>query len=238
MNRSAAFPLLSRRAFALVGSLAIVGATAFAPSRAQADQPTPQLSPAAPDPESPFGIDLNVNMQTVDDYIGRTDIAFRDMRMLKDPADYAAIGGSPNLDFVLEGFKVVPFPYVGTLQELPVEGAYDGPTLFDIVWNDDGTVASATPNYEESTLILEDLFPRDRPIVLMCGAGGYAGMTRQLLIYLGWDPKLVYNAGGAWDYTGYRAVAAVDYDDDNEPRFCPWRVDIAAIGDFEEYHAV
>ena len=82
-------------------------------------------------------------METIDDYIGCADITFRDMRLIKDPADYAAIGGSALLDFMLEGFKLVPFPYIGTLQELPVEGAYEGPVLFDIEWADDGTVAKA-----------------------------------------------------------------------------------------------
>lgn len=194
------------------------------------------LPPASPDPASPFGIDLNVNMDTIDNYIGRTDIVFRDMRMVHDPADYAAIGGSPNLDIVLEGFKVVPFPYVGTLQELPVEGAYDGPTLFDVAWNDDGTVASATPRYEESLTIVQELFPQDRPVVLMCGGAGYASMMRQLLVYLGWDPARVYNAGGEWDYTGYRAVPIVDYAGD-EPRFYLWRTDIATI-EFDQYRPI
>lgn len=132
------------------------------------------------------------------------------------PPDYAAIGGSALLDFMLEGFKLVPFPYIGTLQELPVEGAYEGPVLFDIEWADDGTVAKAEPRYEESQLILEELFPKDRPLFLMCGAGGYVGMTRQLLIHLGWDPELVYNIGGAWVYTGYKAVPVVEYGEDGE----------------------
>ena len=193
------------------------------------------IPPASPDPESPFGIDLNVNMETIDDYIGCADITFRDMRLIKDPADYADIGGSALLDFMLEGFKLVPFPYIGTLQELPVEGAYEGPVLFDIEWADDGTVAKAEPRYEESQLILEELFPKDRPLFLMCGAGGYAGMTRQLLIHLGWDPELVYNIGGAWEYTGYKAVPVVEYGEDGEdPRFYPWRADIATI-DFDQY---
>ena len=70
----------------------------------------------------------------------------------------------------------------------------------------------------------------------MCGGAGYASMMRQLLVYLGWDPARVYNAGGAWDYTGYRAVPIVDYASD-EPRFYLWRTDIATI-EFDQYRPI
>ena len=36
----------------------------------------------------------------------------------------------------------------------------------------------------------------------MCGGGGYAGMTKALLINLGWDEKKLYNIGGNWAYQG------------------------------------
>ena len=52
-----------------------------------------QLPSAEPDPDSDFGVDLNVNMDTIDDYLGIPGVAYRDMRLLKDPADYSAIGG-------------------------------------------------------------------------------------------------------------------------------------------------
>lgn len=231
-----ATPVIDRRT-ALEGGLLATASALFAAPVAQASE-IATIPAASPDPKSPFGIDRVITMETIDNYIGRPDIAYRDMRMVRDPADYAAIGGSALLDFVLEGFTVVPFPLIGTLQELPVEGAYTGPTLFDVTWNEDGTVANATPLYEESTLIVEELFPQDRPLFLMCGAGGYAGMTRQLLIHLGWDPKRVYNIGGAWEYTGYKAVPVVYYGDkDDSPRFYLWRVSMATI-DFDQYKAL
>lgn len=231
-----ATPAIDRRTALHAGLLAASGALLVQPA-AYASEAAP-VPAADPDPQSPFGIDRSITMETIDDYIGRSDIAFRDMRMVRDPADYAAIGGSALLDFVLEGFTVVPFPLIGTLQELPVEGAYTGPTLFDVTWNEDGTVADTVPLYEESLLIVEELFPQDRPLFLMCGAGGYAGMTRQLLIYLGWDPELVYNIGGAWEYTGYKAVPVVNYGNEgDEPRFYLWRVPMATI-DFDQYRAL
>lgn len=238
MTRSAAFCQLDRRAFVGADALA-AGICAASAHRALATSTVAEsLPPADPDPDSPFGVDRNVTMETIDAYIGRDGIAFRDLRMVRDPAEYEAIGGSALLDFVLEGFTVVPFPHLGTLQKLPVEGAYTDPTLFDISWNEDGTVASATPLYEESLLILEELFPQDQPLFLMCGGGGYAGMARQLLVYLGWDPALVYNIGGAWEYTGYKAVPIVNYGEPgDEPRFYLWRVPIPTI-DFEQYRAL
>ena len=46
--------------------------------------------------------------------------------------------------------------------------------------------------------ILEDLFPKDKKIFLMCGGGGYAGMMKNLLISLGWNQDNIYNVGGYW----------------------------------------
>lgn len=190
---------------------------------------TAPLPPAAPDPDDDFGVDLNVNMDTIDDYLGIPGVAYRDMRLLKDPADYAAIGGDSVLSIAVEGFKVVPYPYIGTLQELPVEGAYTGERLFDVAWGDDGRVTSAEPRYEQSLLILQDLFPQDAPIVLCCGGGGYAAMTKSLLVYLGWDESLLYNAGGVWDYTGYRAIELARVEDDGSTSYFFWRADMAPI---------
>ena len=40
----------------------------------------------------------------------------------------------------------------------------------------------------------------------MCGGGGYARDTKKLLVYLGYDPNKIYNAGGFWYYEGNNAV--------------------------------
>jgi rhodanese-related sulfurtransferase len=232
---------LGRREFVGAGLLAAAGGLGVWGTCARAGeeaQPTPP--PAAdPDPDSPFGIDRNVNMATIDAYIGRSDLVFRDARLVRDPADYAQVGGSSTLDFVLEGFKLVPYPYLGTVAPLPVAGRYDGPSLFDVTWNDDATqVVRAQALYEESQTIVDDLFPRDRPVLVMCGAGGYAAMTCRLLTYLGWDLDLLYNVGGAWDYTGYHAVETMRAGAEGaEPRMYLWRADIATI-DFDQLHAL
>ena len=207
---------------------------------APAAEPEPTLSPLpAPeaDVESQFGVDKNVNIATIDNYLGRDDVAYRDVRMLFDPADYAAIGGDADLSKTIKGFKVVPYPYIATLSALPVANAYEGDTLFTVEWNADGTIASAEANYKESMLILEELFPRDTAIFLMCGGGGYAGMTKTLLMYLGWDENLLYNIGANWEYKGDNAMELIVYPEDanDENIYATWRADYAYL-DFSRLH--
>lgn len=146
-----------------------------------------------------FGIDKNINEETIDDYLGRSDSVYRDMRMLKDPGNYEAIGGDSYLSGFIKGFEVIPYPYLTEVKGLPeaVGKSYEGKTLF--TQNEDGTY---TANYKESMEILEYYFPKDKYIFLMCGAGGYAGMTKNLLISLGWDENKIYNIGGFWNYNG------------------------------------
>ncbi len=145
-----------------------------------------------------FGIDKNINEKTIDDYLGRDDSVYRDMRMLKDPGNYEAIGGDSYLSGFVKGFEVVPYPYLVNVSGLPEEvgDTYTGKTLFT---EKDGEY---TANYEESMDILEYLFPKDKNIFLMCGGGGYAGMTKNLLVALGWDADKIYNVGGYWYYDG------------------------------------
>lgn len=149
-----------------------------------------------------FGIDKNINEETIDKYLGRSDSVYRDMRMLKDPGNYEAIGGDSYLSGFIKGFEVVPYPYLVNVTGLPSEvgETYIGDTLFTF---ENGVYKA---NYEESLEILEYLFPRDKYIFLICGGGGYAGMTKSLLVNLGWDSNKIYNIGGFWYYNGNNRV--------------------------------
>ena len=193
-----------------------------------AEKPLPKPEAAA---DSPFAVDKNINMTTIDGYLDRKDVAYRDVRMLFDPADYAAIGGEADLTRTIRGFKVVPYPYLATLQSLPVAGAYEGDTLFDVVWAEDGTVSSASARYAESMMILEELFPKDRAVFLMCGGGGYANMTKQLLLFLGWEEDLLYNIGANWEYRGENGLELIVYPEKaGDPNiYATWRADYATI---------
>ena len=146
-----------------------------------------------------LGIDKNINESNIDEYLNRSDSVYRDMRMLDDPATYENIGGDRFLSGYIKGFEVVPLPYLIPVEGLPEEvgKTYQGRTLFDI--DEDGKYI---PNYEESMKIIEQLFPKDKIIFLMCGGGGYAGMTKAFLVSLGWDETKIYNTGGYWYYDG------------------------------------
>lgn len=230
-----------KRIVALILSLIMLlcfAACAAAPADETDKDKVDSLPVAEVDSESQFGVDKNITIANIDDYLGREDTVYRDMRLLFDPADYAAIGGDADLSVTIEGFKVTPFPYIGTLQALPVGGAYEGECLYTIEWNEDGTIASATPNYEESEMILKELFPQDKNIFLICGGGGYAGMTRTLLLFLGWDESKVYNVGGAWQYEGKNGKELIVYPEDANGNVidATWRADYAYI-DFTRLHA-
>ena len=66
-------------------------------------------------------------------------------------------------------------------------------------------------------------------MVLCCGGGGYAAMMKKLLVYLGWDESLLYNAGGVWDYTGYEAIELAHVDDAGETQYFFWRADVVPL---------
>lgn len=170
---------------------------------------TSALLPALPAPENSeglrgeFGIDKNINEDTIDNYLHRSDAVYRDMRMLKDPGNYEAIGGDSYLSGYVDGFEVTPLPYIINVTGLPEEvgNTYTGKTLFT-----ENSNGEATANYAESMEILEGLFPKDKNIFLMCGGGGYAGMMKNLLTKLGWDANKIYNVGGYWYYDGNNNV--------------------------------
>jgi len=177
----------------------MMGKFAFPNIEILATLPKPEVSEGE---RGQLGIDKNVNESTIDKYLNRSDSVYRDMRMLKDPGNYAAIGGDAMLSGIVKGFEVVPLPYLVNVTGLPeaVGSTYTGKTLFT------EKNGNYTANYEESVSILENLFPKDKTIFLMCGGGGYAGMTKALLVANGWDGDKIYDAGGYWFYEGENKI--------------------------------
>lgn len=145
-----------------------------------------------------LGVDKNINTENIDQYLNRPDVVYRDVRMLEDPGNYAAIDGDSMLSGFIDGFEVVPFPYLVNVDGLPeaVGKTYQGKTLYT---NQDGTYS---PNFAESEAVLEALFPKDKTLFLMCGGGGYSGMLKNMLVSLGWDENKIYDVGGYWFYNG------------------------------------
>jgi rhodanese-related sulfurtransferase len=187
----------------IVAVILIVGAFLLGkfvfPSYKMTSLPAPELAEGQ---RGELGIDKNINEATIDNYLGRSDAVYRDLRMLKDPGNYEAIGGDVYLSGFVDGFEVVPYPYIVNVEGLPeaVGDTYKGETLFTF----DGS--NYTANYKESMQILEDLFPKDKIIFLMCGGGGYSGMMKNMLVALGWDANKIYDVGGYWFYEGKNNV--------------------------------
>lgn len=191
--------------------------------------PKPEVSEGV---RGDLGIDANVNEETIDKYLDREDAVYRDMRMLVDPGNYSAIGGDAYLSGFVKGFEVVPLPYLVNVTGLPeaVGDTYTGKTLFTLK---DGKY---TANYEESMEVLEYLFPKDKTIFLMCGGGGYAGMTKTMLVELGWNADKIYNTGGYWYYKGKNNVV-VKNDSHKKVTYDFWKVAYHDI-DFTQLHEV
>ena len=166
-----------------------------------------------------LGIDKNINEDTIDKYLNRSDSVYRDMRMLKDPGNYEAIGGDSYLSGIIKGFEVIPYPLLTEVKGLPdaVGNSYQGKTLFR---EENGKYIA---NYKESVEFLEYYFPKDKYIFLICGGGGYAGMTKNLLVSLGWDKDKIYNVGGYWYYDGENNIA-IKRDSDGKVVYDFWKV--------------
>ena len=62
--------------------------------------PKPEISEGL---RGEFGIDKNINEKNIDEYLNRPDSVYRDMRMLKDPGNYEAIGGDSYLSGFVKG---------------------------------------------------------------------------------------------------------------------------------------
>ena len=172
-----------------------------------------------------LGIDKNINESTIDNYLNREDSVYYDMRMLVDEANYEAIEGDSYLSGFVKGFEVVPYPFLSNVTGLPeaVGEPYQGETLF--TQQEDGSYKA---NYKESMSVLEYLFPKDKNIFLMCGGGGYAGMTKAMLVSLGWDGNKIYNTGGYWYYEGTNNID-VKRVENEETHYDFWKVPYHAI---------
>ena len=68
----------------------------------------------------------------------------------------------------------------------------------------------------------------------MCGGGGYAGMTKALLVSQGWNADKIYNVGGYWYYEGKNNIQ-VKIEKDKEVTYAFWKVPYHDI-DFKSLH--
>ena len=235
-------PQKSSLIIAVVGCIALaVGLGLFFScngSNSLAALPAPELSEGTRGTD--YGIDKNINEQTIDNYLGRSDTVYRLMLPFEDTATWENKGGTRNIEYYISGFEVVPYPYLTEFPEAyvaqkeseNVHGLYDGVTLFSLDENE-----NYVANYEESMDILEALFPKDKNIILMCGAGGYANFTKKMLVALGWDESKIYNAGGIWFYDGENKIDVKYTSNSGDTSYAFWKIPYHQI-DFSVLHEV
>lgn len=160
-----------------------------------------------------YGIDKNINEKTIDNYLHRSDVVYRDVRMLEDSASWENKGGTRNLEWFVEWFEVVPYAFLTQFPQEYIDqkasenvfGLYTWKTLFSLDEN-----GNYIPNYVESLEILEYLFPKDKYIFLMCGAGWYANFTKKMLVALWRDEKKIYNVWWYRNYEWNRGISTVN----------------------------
>ncbi len=121
-----------------------------------------------------------VDMGNVDDYLGRPDVQYVDLRNFDDKMKSGYISG----------FEMIPF--------FDYLEATDILVRTDLDW-----IFAAADIHSQGGL--EELFDADRTIFLMCGSGTRAGYVLDALESLGFEN--VINVGGIADYSGDAMVA-------------------------------
>ena len=59
--------------------------------------------------------------------------------------------------------------------------------------------------------------------------GSYATIMKALLIYLGWDASMLYNAGEIWDYERHKPTQLVSCANPDVFEYYLWHVDIVYV---------
>ena len=133
------------------------------------------LTGCSNDVEELLEIPETVTMDTVDDFLGRPDVQYVDLRNFDDKMKSGYISG----------FEMIPF--------FDYLEATDILVRTDMDWD-----FAAEEIHSQSAL--NELFDADRTIFLMCGSGTRAGYVLAALESLGFEN--VINVGGIADYDG------------------------------------
>lgn len=130
-----------------------------------------------------------VSSENLKQYLGRTDVAYIDLR---DFEDYAKKH--------LRNFECIP--YLSLIFNADAHKDSSLPQLYG------GTTDDPIPVYKESDEILAALFPKNKNIFLMCQGGGRVNNMMKILNARGWDMSKVYNIGGMAHYAipAYRDI--------------------------------
>ena len=147
----------------------------------KADKDSPDETPCGPD--SFAAACSSIGSDNLVQYLGRSDVKYIDLR---NYSDYSMKH--------FRNFEVVPF--FGLIWD---QDAGTDPTKTQLFGGD---VKNPVPQYEESVELLNELFPKDETLFIVCQSGGRVAMLMDILNANGYDMSKVYNIGGMANYTG------------------------------------
>jgi rhodanese-related sulfurtransferase len=127
-----------------------------------------------------------INKDNLYNYLGREDVVYIDLRESNTNETESGYSESNYMGMHLKGFKNIEF--VSYIQGNKNQLFYVAPDK------------SLGPSYTTALEILEELFPKDKAIFLMCDSGNKARSVMKLLAQYGWDMSKVYNVGAIANY--------------------------------------
>jgi len=142
--------------------------------------------PAKEYPNSVLMSESPITPLNLDNYLFREDCIYIDLR---DPNQFYAEGA-------VAGFINIPFyGYIANFN-------FDENALYTMTKRVNGeetillgAVGSFSANYVESDMLIKDLFPQNKNIIVISTAGVEASYFISLLIQLGYDGSKLYNVG-------------------------------------------
>ncbi len=149
-------------------------------------------------PESTLANESPLDATNIDDYLFIDGVTYIDLRDANQLLNEGSIAGFVNIPFynVLVSYE----PSDNVLFSMNRKYSEDNAVL--------GSKGTFKATYEESEWILNQLFPKNQPIVFMSTAGVEASYMIALLTQLGYDPSYLYNAGtftnGMGDVIAYK----------------------------------
>ncbi|MBE6143891.1 MAG: hypothetical protein E7177_07925 [Erysipelotrichaceae bacterium] len=171
--------------------------------------------------------DSSINTRNIDNYLFRDDVVYVDLR------SYAEIATEGHI----AGFSFYPFyDFIATKENAEdYEGNPINDRLFRMKaeYGQTGLVGNFEPNYEESVMVLNDLFPKDKYIFAITISCNEVTYFFNLLIQYGYNPAYLYNIGGFSIGTGFYNIAYVNIE--NPKYLVKGNSYLYPIGQFETF---
>jgi len=145
-------------------------------------------------------INSPINTLNLDKYMFRDDVQYVDLRSSKMILEEGYVAG----------FEFIPFYSIIASFDADV-------TLYQMIRTEDeqgnyisaGQVGGFVAQYEESKMIVESLFSKEKYIFFISQAGSESAYMINLLIQLGYDGNLLYNVGGVSGSEGIKSYKDV-----------------------------